>query len=145
MSKSTRYDLGAIMRQAWNLAREAASIAGERARAHIAGAMRRAWAQAKSALAPTKKEQVRLSPSDLIGNEDDYQGRVLKYIGIKSWSSKDGYDKRDYIICEVDGCLKDKNLMYFHRSGQVDLFHIEVDTPFGKIWCHDNIEAELLS
>lgn len=145
MSKRGRYDLGAIMRRAWEMAREAAFAVGERARAHLAAAMRSAWAEAKLALAPTKTEQDRLSPSDMIGHEDDYQGRVLKYIGIKPWSSKDGYDKRDYIICEIDGQIKDKGLMYFLKSGQVDLFHIEVTTPFGAIWCHENIEAELLS
>ena len=144
MSKRSRYDLGAIMRRSWVLAREVATAIGEGARAHLAGAMRRAWADAKAAFVQ-KAEQARLTPDDLIGHEDDYQGRVLKYIGIKPWSSKDGYDKRDYIVCEINGCLKDKNLMYFLRSGQADLFHIEVDTIFGKIWCHDNIEAELLA
>lgn len=144
MSKRSRYDLGAIMRRSWVLAREVATAIGEGARAHLAGAMRRAWADAKVAVAQEIQEAC-LTPDDLIGHEDDYQGRVLRYVGIKPWSSKDGYDKRDYIVCEVNGRLKDKNLMYFLRSGQVDLFHIEVDTIFGKIWCHDNIEAELLT
>ncbi|OHV15095.1 hypothetical protein BK022_21540 [Methylorubrum extorquens] len=144
MSKRGRYDLGAIMRRSWVLAREVATAIGEGARAHLAGAMRRAWADAKAAVAQ-KTEEDCLTSYDLIGHEEDYQGRLLKYVNFKPWFSKDGYDKRDYIVCEVDGLLKDKNLMYFHRSGQVDLFHIEVDTPYGKIWCHDNIEAELLS
>lgn len=144
MSKRGRYDLGAIMRRSWVLAREAATAIGEGAWAHLAGAMRRAWADAKAAVAQ-KTEKACLTSDDLISHEEDYQGRLLKYVGIKPWSSKDGYDKRDYIVCEVNGRLKDKNLMYFHRSGQVDLFHIEVDTPYGKIWCHDNIEAELLA
>ncbi|MCP1542462.1 hypothetical protein [Methylorubrum extorquens] len=144
MSKQSRYDLGAIMRRSWVLAREVATAIGEGARAHLAGAMRRAWADAKAAVAQ-ETEEARLKPGDLIGHEEAYLGGLLKYVSIKPWSSKDGYDKRDYIVCEFNGRLKDKNLMYFHRSGQVDLFHIEVDTPYGKIWCHDNIEADFLA
>ena len=97
MSKrSDNYDLGAIMRESWRIARASAIKSCTKARAHLAAAMKRSWADAKVSMAAKR----------LIGHTEPYEGRILKIVSIQAWRSKDGYDRRDYIQMEIDGIPK---------------------------------------
>lgn len=114
-------------------------------KSHLSIAMKEAWADAKAALETIISDNtIHWKPQDLIGQSEDYLGRTIKYIALRHWSSKDGYDKRIYIDCEIDGKYK-SGLMYFFVSGQTDFYHIPCETPYGRIFNHENIEYELLS
>ena len=81
---------------------------------------------------------------DIIGFVDQVGGKSLKVVAVRPWRSRDGYDFREYIDCEVDGKLK-KGLMYFFSHGQVDMLHLSIDTIYGRIVYHERLEDALLA
>jgi hypothetical protein len=141
--KSSQYDLAAIMRDAWKLARAAAVAGMTTARELMGRALHCAWNDAKAKLALTRRAgRPLLLSSQLIGCVEEFGGRPLTVTAIRPWTSKDGYDKREYIECEFDGKIK-KDLMYIFHHGQTDFFYEEIPSVFGRIFIHNNIELLL--
>lgn len=132
------------MHAAWKAARRAAELSVKPVVDCLPNAMREEWAKAKAELVIASEQETLLGPKDLIGYSVDYEGKNLTCTGLRKWSSKDGYDRRLYIECEVDGNPKN-GLMYFFIAGQTDFFHIPADSPYGTIYVHENIGYELLS